>query len=199
MSGFDPNVEPDTQEQADTYARWCADNFLRVLLKEPHTFRTAVRASSWLLVCAAAQFHLDDDYEPNREALLRQLASYSHIARALERQRQHFVIERLIILRSSLDCWEPAGRFAEQLLVAAKSAVTAMILIEVYPLVDLWDVECHDVWALLDFGYVNLGLIEPESVADLAVRPDDDVIAKFTWQKLNNLTRHLGGPPMRPN
>src|ERR1700746_1733878 len=100
---FDPNDELDTNEKADAYVNWCAENFMR-LRGGKRTYRTAVRCAHWLFVVASAQLHLADDVA-NRDAMLEQLAMYQQLGRALERQRDHVPLERLILLRSSLDCW----------------------------------------------------------------------------------------------
>lgn len=200
MSDFDPNHELDTQHQADAYVRWCAENLMRLCVDDVRTYRTGVRAAAWLLVCATAELHLDETWTRDREALLEQLVAYSQLARALERQREHLSVERLIVLRASLDCWEPAGALADQLLIAARTAVAALILIEVCPLVDLWDVAAHDVWALIEYGWVCLRVVDhPETFADYAVRPDERVTARYTWQRANHLTRRIGADPLSPN
>jgi hypothetical protein len=161
-----------------------------------------MRCSAWLLVVACAQLHLDDDIEVNREPLLEQLGMYSKLARAIERQRQHFTVERLIVLRSSLDCWEAVGYWAENLLRAARCAVAALMLFELHPLIDLYELECADVWALLDAAAAELADINSAvdlGFQDYAVQPAEMVTAKFTWQRANNLVRHVGGGPLSPN
>lgn len=201
MSEFDPNVEPETQEQADAYVIWAAENFLR-LSQGPQTYRTAVRCAHWLLLVSVASFHLDESVEDNREALLEQLAMYVKLARVIERQRDRLPVERLILLRSSLDCWEPVGTYGEELLAAARMAVAALMLIDLHPLVDLWDVACPDVWALLDEGAAQLSAIndaEGLEWTDYSLRPNEMVIAKFTWMRVNNLSRRVGGGPLSAN
>lgn len=201
-NGFDPNVEPETREDADAYVAWAAENFMRLSQSERRTYRTAVRCAHWLLVVAAAAFHLDDDVEVDRDALLEQLAMYSKLARAIERQRDRLPVEKLIVLRSSLDCWEPVGIWGSQLLAAARTAVSALMLIELHPLVDLWELECPDVWALLEEGAMQLAMInEADELEwqDYAIRPSESVTAKFTWQQVNNLSRRVGGGPLSAN
>lgn len=142
---------------------------------------------------SVAQFHLEGAVQVNREALLEQLVDYQRLARALERQRDHIPAERLIVLRSSLDCWEPVGEFAILLLSAAKDAVSSLLLIELYPLVDLWELHAPDAWALLDSGREMLASIQSEpGFADYAIRPDELVISRYTWQRANNIARHVG-------
>jgi hypothetical protein len=202
MTDFDPNVEPETQEQADAYINWCAENFVRLSRSKPRTYRKALRCAAWLFVVAVAQLHLDDDVEQDRDALLEQIALYSRLARNIERQRDHVPIERLIVSRATMDCWEPVGEYADCLLLAAKAALSALMLIEMYPLVNLWDMECADVWALLDDGADTLATINAAdelSFDDYAVRRDDGVVAQFTWQRANNLSRGMGGYPLSPN
>lgn len=203
MTDYNPNDEPDTQEKADAYINWCAENFVNLSgALEPRTFRKAIRCAAWLLVVAVAQLHLDDDVETDREELLEQLGLYQRLARAIERQQHHFPIERLIVTRSTIDCWEPVGMYADCLLEAAKDAVSALMLIETHPLIDLWDLECPDVWALLDEGAGRLAVINEAknlSYADYAVRRNESVVAKFTWQRANNLSRGMGGYPLSPN
>jgi hypothetical protein len=202
VTDFDPNVEPQTHEQADAYLNWCAENFVRLSMSEPRTYRNAIRCAAWLLVVATAQFHLDEDVEQDREALLEQIALYSRLARAIERQRDHIPIERLIVSRSTMDCWEPVGAYADHLLCAAKDALAALMLIETHPLLNLWDVECPDVWALLDHGADVLACINDAdelTYADYAIRRNDAVVAQFTWQRANNLSRGMGGYPLSPN
>ena len=196
MADFDPNHELDTQEQADAYLVWCAENFLRLSNSPARSYRTGIRCAHWLFILATAQMHLDDLHTSNREALLEQLSQYQLLGRALERQRQRFPIEQLIVLRASLDCWEPTGRCAANLLDAAKMAVAAMILTEAHPLIDLWDLHAPDVWALLGKGRILLAMINdlPGELEfeDFAVRPGESVTAKFTWQKLHHMVRHAG-------
>lgn len=202
MTNFDPNVEPETQEQADEYVGWAAENFMRLSQSEQRTYRTAVRCAHWLLVVSVAAFHLDEDAEANRDALLEQLALYSKLARMIERQRNRLPVEKLIVLRSSLDCWEPVGTWGTQLLTAARTAVAALILIELHPLIDLWELECPDVWALLDEGAAQLAMINDADELewpDYAIRPSESVTAKFTWQQVNNLSRRVGGGPLSAN
>lgn len=200
---FDPNDEPETEEQADAYINWCADNFMRLSQGAARTNRTAVRCAHWLLVVSVAQLHLDDEVQgDDREALMEQLAMYQQLARALERQRQHFAIERLIALRSSLDCWRPTGDWAGHLLAAAKCAVGALMLIELHLLIDLWELECPDVWAQIQSGGDYLGAIniaDDLSFADFAVTRDEGVTSKFTWQRANNIVRHVGMGPLSAN
>ena len=74
MTDFDPNVEPSTQDEANAYVHWCAENFTRLSVSGPWTYRTALRCAHWLLVVAVAQLHLEGDVD-NREALLEQLAA----------------------------------------------------------------------------------------------------------------------------
>lgn len=203
MDTFDPNIEPDSQEQMDAYLTWCADNFMRLSQSERRTYRTAIRCAAWLLIAATAQLHLDDEVEHDREPLLHQLAAYQQLARAIERQRQHADLTALMTLRASLDCWEPIGACASFLLDAAKAAVAAMLLIEAHPLVDLWDLSAPDAWALIEDGRESLAMIndyaEDLTYSHYAVRRDDQVTAKFTWQRVNNMHRHLGAPPASPN
>ena len=195
MTDFDPNAEPSTQEEADAYVNWCAQNFMRASTNGSHTYRSALRCAHWLLVVAIAQLHLDDDWERDREALLEQLAAYQRLARVIERQRDHVPVERLILLRSSLDCWESVGEWSASLLHAGKNAVSALLLIEMYPLVDLWELPAPDAWALLDEGcqvLADINLADGLDFADYAIRPDDMVIARYTWQRANNIARHVG-------
>lgn len=202
MTDFDPNHEPKTQEQADAYVGWCADNFMRLSQGERRTYRTGVRCAHWLLVVSCALLHLDEDTEEDREALLEQLGMYSKLARALERQSHKLPIERLIMLRSSLDCWEPVGDYAVNLLDAAKYATSALMLIDLHPLVDLWELEAPDVWELLASAATELAVINTAddlSYADYAVRRHESVVAKFTWQRVNNISRRVNAPPISPN
>lgn len=208
MSDFDPADELDTQAQADAYVNWCAEQFIRISTGGVYTYRTATRASAWLFVVSTAQLHLDDEVEHNREDMLHQLTANQHVARMMERQRQKLPVERLIIMRGALDCWEPVGRFSNSLLTAAKCALAARILIEMHPLVDLWSVQCLDVWTLLGCGQYQLQAINAAlefggegqlEVEDYAVRANEDVAAKFTWQQLHNWSRHHGIPPFSAN
>lgn len=198
MSEFDPNVEPETDEQYDAYVEWCAHNFMLLSEGIKRTFREALRCAHWLLVVAVYQMTLAEDSQ-DADALRHQIDRYQALARALERQVERFPVEQLIVLRSSLDCWEPVGQWASNVLAAAKCAVSALILIDVHPLVDLWDLEACDVWAMLEAGRDNLAAIEVwkgdgvlVDLADFAVRKDDLVTAKFTWQRANNIARHVG-------
>ncbi len=203
MSDFNPNDEPETQEQADAYVNWCAANFMRLSRSTVRTYRTAVRCAEWLFVVASAQLHLDDEFTDHREELLEQLVNYQLLGRAIERQRQHFPVERLIVLRASLDCWEPVGEWAINLLTASKCAIGALILFELYPLIDLYEMNCEEVWALLDGGALALARIGdgegPLSFQDYAVRPNELVTARYTWQRANNIVRHVGSGPLSPN
>jgi hypothetical protein len=195
MIDFDPNTDPDSQEQVDAYVDWCATNYARLSTGSTRTYRTALRCAQWLFVISVAQIHLDDDVEENREALLTQFVMYFLLARALERQRQHFAVDRLLSTRSTLDCWEATGEWADHLLIAAKCALAALILIELNPLVDLWELSCPEVWALLDVGAASLAEINVVDVdsltfADFSVQPAEMVLAKFTWQRANNIDRN---------
>ena len=203
MTNFDPNHDPQTSDEADEYVDWCATNFMRLSEAERRTYRTAVRCASWILVVAVASLHLDDDQEDDRDALLEQLAMYFGLARAIERQREHYPIERLMVMRSTFDCWKPGGDLTGHLLDAAKCAISALMLIELHPLVDLWDLEAPDVWALIIEAREALSLIntwgDQLSFADFAVQRDDRVTALFTWQRANNLSRRMGAPPPSAN
>lgn len=204
MTDFDPNAEIDSNEAADAYVTWCAENFMRLSEGAPRTYRTAIRCAQWLLVCSTAQLHVDEEIESEEEeaALNQQILMYFQLARTLERQRDRIPSERLIVLRSSLDCWEPVGAWAENLLTAAKCAASALLLIDVHPLVELWDVSCPDVWELLSAGRDQLAIINDApslDFQDFAVRRNEMVTAKFTWQRANNIVRHVGLPPLSPN
>lgn len=195
MTDFDPNTEPHTNEQADAYINWCAENFMRLSQGTKRTYRTATRCSAWLFIVASAQLHLDESVTDNRDDLLEQLAMYQRLGRAVERQRVRLAIENLILTRGSLDCWEPVGVWAESLLIATKSAIAARILIETYPLVELWDMRCDDVWSLLETGREALAQINEADeldFADYAVKPDEMVVARYTWQRANNIIRGAG-------
>jgi hypothetical protein len=195
VTDFDPNIEPATQEQADAYVSWCGSNFVRLATSGPWTYRTALRCAHWLLVVALAQLHLDDRVDDHRDALLEQLAGYQRLARVVERQRDHVPAERLIILRSSLDCWRPTGDWAAALLNAGRDAVSALLLIEMYPLVDLWELHAPDAWALLDDGRDQLSRINRAACltfSDFSIQPDGMVVARYTWQRANNIARHVG-------
>lgn len=196
MTDFDPNDDLDTQEAADAYVNWCAEQFMRVWASGNRTYRSAWRSSAWLLVVACAQLHLDDDVEQDREALLEQLSKYQALARAIERQQISFPTEQFVVMRSSLDCWEATGCFAEPLLIAARCAISARVLIDLYPLADLWELDCEDVWTLLDNGRDRLAAISDSyselQFADMAVCRNEPVVAKYTWQKVNNITRGAG-------
>lgn len=208
MTDFDPSNEPQTQEDADNYVRWCAANFTRVTTNDAtlRTYRTGFRCAAWLLVVAVAQIHLHDDVDQHRELMMNNLAGHMKVARRVERQDESLTIRDLVVSRSVLDCWAPQGRFAGHLLDAAKSACAALILQYVHPLEDLWDVDAPDVWNLILMGGQALidinELMEDEfelSYDDYAVVPNASVIDKMNWQKVNQITRQLGGPPMSAN
>lgn len=201
FADFDPNDALDTQEQADRYLNWCAENFMRLWNGAKRDYRTASRAAHWLFVIAVAQLHVAEDAD-DHDSLLDQLVKYQQLARALERQSEHFNLERLIATRASLDCWETVGQWAGNLLLAARCAVSSLILIEAHPLIDLWEVEAHDVWGSLDVGcnaLTAVNLASELTFEDFAVRRDDDITAKFTWQKANNIVRHVGMGPLSAN
>jgi hypothetical protein len=148
-----------------------------------------------MFVVGCAHLHLDEGVEQDADALREQLAKYNNLARAVERQRQRFNVERLIVTRSSLDCWEPVGQWSENLLVAIRNAVSALVLIELHPLVDLWSLPASDVWALLEDARNAMAVInEADSLSfqDYAIRRNDAVAAKFTWQRSMNLVRNAG-------
>jgi len=195
---FDPEDPLDSQDQADAYLNWCADQYARISVDEPRTFGKAIQGSAWLLVVSTAQLHLADElepeFEPRRDELLDQLAQYQGLARAIERRHTNVPVERYIILRMSLDCWKPIGDWAEHLLTAARCAVNARVLSAMYPLVDFAGIECPDVWALLDAGADKLGEVETEGLTfdDFAIAPDSGTIAKWTWQRANNVVRRSG-------
>src|SRR5205807_832931 len=100
----------------------------------------------------------------------------STLARDIERQRETVGVRDLIVGRSVMDCWMPVGRFAGNLLNAAKCALSALILTEVHPLVDLWDVQAPDAWGLVLVGVEELQKISldegPLEYDDYAVVPD---------------------------
>lgn len=205
MTDFDPSIEPTTQEQADAYIRWCAENFNRVISSDqtPRTYRSGFRCAAWLMVVACAQIHLHDDVEDNRDVLLNNLAGHSKTARRIERQDPTIEVRDLIVCRSVLDCWAPSGEFAQNLLDAAKCANAALILHFVHPLEDLWDVDAPDMWSLILMGAEKLieinGHDGPLEYDQYAVTPHAGVIDKMNWQKVNQITRHIGGPPMSAN
>lgn len=209
MTDFDPSKEPETQEDADNYVRWCAENFNRVTSNDEtlRTYRSGFRCAAWLLVVSVAQIHLHDDVDQGREILMTNLAGHSKVARRVERQNESVNIRDLVVSRSVLDCWTPEGRFAGRLLDAAKCACAALILQHVHPLENLWDVDAPDVWNLILMGgaalvEINELMADDEfelSYDDYAVVPNTSVIDKMNWQKVNQITRHLGGPPMSAN
>jgi hypothetical protein len=209
MTDFDPGAEPETQEDADNYVRWCAENFNRVVSSDDtlRTYRTGFRCAAWLLVVSVAQLHLHDDVDQHREVMMNNLAGHMKVARRAERQDETLSVRDLIVSRSVLDCWTPEGEYAMNLLDAAKCACAALILQYVHPLEDLWDVDAPDVWSLILMGGQKLGDIN-EAVAerdyglsydDYAVVPNTAIIDKMNWQKVNQITRQLGGPPMSAN
>jgi hypothetical protein len=209
MTDFDPGAEPETQEDADNYVRWCAENFNRVVSSDDtlRTYRTGFRCAAWLLVVSVAQLHLHDDVDQHREIMMNNLAGHMKVARRAERQDETLSVRDLIVSRSVLDCWTPEGEYAMNLLDAAKCACAALILQYVHPLEDLWDVDAPDVWSLILMGGQKLGDIN-EAVAerdyglsydDYAVVPNTAIIDKMNWQKVNLITRQLGGPPMSAN
>lgn len=203
---FDPDADLDTQEQYDAYVRWCGDQFQRIVEDDStlQTYRTAIRAAAWLLVVAQAQIHLHDDIEDGRDMLLSQLSKSSQMARCYERQHGHVGLRDLIVGRSVLDCWEPSGQFAMNLLDAARHALSALILYEVQPLNDIFDELAPDMWSLILMGAESLTSIsEYDGVIDYddyAVVPNQRVIAKMNWQKVNAIVSSLpGAPPISPN
>lgn len=205
---FNPEPEAESQEQADHYVRWCAHHFNRVTGDEetPRTYRTGKRAASWLLVVATAQLHLHDDVDIYRDVYMRNLSGHVTLARRIERQRPDVGLRDLIVGRSVLDCWLPEGRFSVNLLDAAKCAISALVAIEVHPLVDLWDVDAPDIWALIMYGGIELSNIAEEAgdeqieYDDYAVKPHIGVIDKMNWQKVNNIASSIPGtPPLSAN
>jgi hypothetical protein len=209
MTDFDPGAEPETQEDADNYVRWCAENFNRVVSSDDtlRTYRTGFRCAAWLLVVSVAQLHLHDDVDQHREIMMNNLAGHMKVARRAERQDETLGVRDLIVSRSVLDCWTPEGEYAMNLLDAAKCACAALILQYVHPLEDLWDVDAPDVWSLILMGGQKLGDINDAvkerdyglSYDDYAVVPNTGIIDKMNWQKVNLITRQLGGPPMSAN
>lgn len=202
---FHPEPEPKSQEEYDAYIRWCAMQFNRVVGEDetPRTHRTAFRAASWLYVVSTAQLHLHDDVTEGRETYLKNLSGSSTLARRVERQRPDVGIKDLVVARSVLDCWLPYGQFSGNLLDAAKCSVSALILKEVHPLQDLWDVDAADTWSLILMGAQKLIEINEHedilSYDDYAVTPNSAVIDKMNWQKANNFAQQMGGPPMSAN
>jgi hypothetical protein len=193
---FNPEPEPESQEQYDDYVRWCAVQVNRVAVNDetPRTHRTAFRAAAWLYVVSTAQIHLDEDVTESRDTYLKNLGGLSRLARRVERQRPDVGLRDLVVSRSVLDCWTPSGQFADRLLGAAKCAISALILKEVHPLEDLWDVDAPDTWSLILMGAAALVEInEYDGV------PNASVIDKMNWQKANNFSRQVGAPPMNPN
>lgn len=195
MSDYDPNVELESQDDADAYVNWCAEQFVRLATSGNRSYRTATRCSAWLFVVAIAQLHLDEEVCENRDELLESLSAYVGTARLMERQQVRIPVERLIIMRGSLDCWEAVGEWAAHLLDAAKCALAARLLIDFHPLVDLWEVEAPDAWALLETGMrtlAEINLSDGLTFGDYAVRPSEANVARYTWQRARNLTRNSG-------
>jgi hypothetical protein len=145
MTDFDPGAEPETQEDADNYVRWCAENFNRVVSSDDtlRTYRTGFRCAAWLLVVSVAQLHLHDDVDQHREIMMNNLAGHMKVARRAERQDETLSVRDLI-----------------------------------------------EAVAERDYGL---------SYDDYAVVPNTAIIDKMNWQKVNLITRQLGGPPMSAN
>lgn len=203
---FDPDHEPENIEEAEAYVQWCADQLERVVNEGAEglfTYRRGLRAAHWMLVVACAHLRLDDDYVgDDRDALMHQIDNYADLAVELERQRERYPVERLIVLRASLDCWEPVGRWAHNFLGAAKSAVAALMLVEFHPLIDLWELHAPDVWALIHHGMYALQRVQEDETAgieDCSIRRDEDATAKFTWQRAMNISKKTGAPPPSMN
>jgi hypothetical protein len=203
VTDFDPSIEPETQDQADAYVRWCAAHF--DASSSPTTRRCAptAPASAAPPGCSSSRsrrLHLHDDVDQYREIMMTNLAGHMKVARRTERQDpESLTVRDLIICRSVLDCWTPQGDFAMNLLDAAKCACAALVLQYVHPLEDLWDVDAPDVWSLILMGGQKLADINDalrrarrraRATTTTPWSRTVSVIDKMNWQKVNQIARH---------
>jgi hypothetical protein len=209
MTDFDPDAPLTDKASYDAYVNWCADQFVEAMHgvdrieAVPHG-RT-YRAATLLLVRAVAPLGLDDECDTDREQHLKNLARLSEVARDTERNKPHVGLRDWIVARGVVDCFRATGRFAGNNLDAAKCALASIILTEAHPLYDLGEVHAPDAWALVLYGYDRLVEITEQAGEDVlgpwdfTVMPDQAIIDRMHWQKVNNAAAQMGAPPFSPN
>lgn len=204
FKGFDPEHDPETQEEANRYVRWCGHAYEGLIAStERPTYKEARVAAAMLWVVSVSQLHLDDAITgAPRSPLLGNLARLVEHARGYERGREtnpHW----LSVARGVLDLMDPVGPMAELVLDAAKCAVSATILIAAHPPVeDLWVLPAKDVWVLCATGGFYLDEIpeDPErTYQDFAITFSERTLDAMNWQRAQNITSQAGAPPLSQN
>lgn len=201
MTEYDPDTDPETKEQWDAYIQWCADELMLFVHNDdtPRTYRTAFTCAAKVLVITGSQLRLDESVD-EYPARARNLAGLVTTGRAFERARLNVDLRKAILARAVLDCWRPVGRWAPELLEAAKNAASALIVVMSHPLENPWDIDAPDVWSLVLLGAAAIDRIEvPVQEADYTVTVDSAVTDLMYFQKANNVSRAVGGGDLSPN
>lgn len=201
MTDFDPEHSPTTKEEWDEYIRWCADELM--LFTEnpltPRTYRTGYSCAGKMLVIVGSQLRLDPTTE-DFDRVMRNLAGLVTTGRCFERAHPHIDHMKAMTARAVLDCWEPVGRSAAELLEAGKCAAAALILTMVHPLENPWEIDAPDVWTLVLMGMTQLDAIEaPAAEEDYMVTVNTTVTDLMYYQKANGISRSLGGGDLSAN
>lgn len=201
MIDFDPETHPESKEEWDAYIQWCA-NELMLFVHNPDTprsYRTAYTCAAKLLVICGAQLRLEPsvaDYEVRAI----NLAGLVTAGRAFERTLPGACIKKAILARAVLDCWEPVGASAPELLEAAKDAASALLIIMAHPLENPWELDAPDAWSLVLLGVAALERIPtPPSPFDYTITVNKTVTDLMYFQKASNISRAMGGGDVSPN
>lgn len=204
FENFDPNHEPQDQDEANRYVQWCAIALQGLISGTEHAnYADGRMAAGVLWVAAAAPLHLDEACsEESQPNLLRNLSRLSEHGRMYERGVP-VDPHSLTVARGVLGLLEPVGARSALLLNAARCAVAATILIAAQPMEDIWTLAAPDVWALCVMGdaYLNeIAEAEGELTAeDFAVGFSQVTIDKLNWQRARNIADSAGAPPPSPN
>ncbi len=204
FESFDPDHDPETQEEANRYVRWCVLALEGIITTtEAPTYLEAHMAAGVLWVASTAALHLDEALvDERRPALLSNLARLTEHGRLYERGRS-INARSLTVARGVLGLLEPVGARAGLLLNAARCAVAATILIAAQPMEDIWSLPAPDVWALCVAGDAFLNEIAESpgvlTVEDFAVGFTQSTIDRLNWQRARSITDAAGAPPPSPN
>lgn len=201
MIEYDPDVDPQTKEEWDAYIQWCADELMLFVSSDetPRTYRTGFTCAAKILVITGSQLHLDESAE-DYEVRARNLAGLVTTGRAFERARLTVDVRKAVLTRAVLDCWRPVGRWAPELLEAAKNAAAALLVVMSHPLENPWDLDAPDVWSLVLLAAAAIDRIEvPVGSDDYTVTVNTAVTDLLYLQKASNISRAMGGGDVSPN
>jgi hypothetical protein len=201
MTDYDPETDPEAKEEWDAYVQWCADELMLFVHNPdtPRTYRTAYTCAAKLLVICGAQLRLEESV-PDYEVRALNLAGLVTAGRTFERARPGACIRKAILARAVLDCWEPVGRAAPELLEAAKDAASALLITMAHPLENPWGLDAPDVWSLVLLGVAAIERIEsPPQEADYMITVNTTVTDLMYFQKASNISRAMGGGDVSPN